>query len=109
MMANTEEQLFQRQEDLSLVVEPLVDSISELVLSSVTGQFENVQAWCVVCVCMCSLISVMYSCMDIAERTNKLVLVAQQTATSSLDVDLQMEVAVCGSKLKDKAELTLKL
>eukprot|EP01119_Soliformovum_irregulare_P005452 TRINITY_DN17211_c0_g1_i1.p1 TRINITY_DN17211_c0_g1~~TRINITY_DN17211_c0_g1_i1.p1 ORF type:complete len:812 (+),score=266.83 TRINITY_DN17211_c0_g1_i1:195-2438(+) len=31
--------------------------------------------------------------MDIADRTNKLVLIAQQVATSSTDVDLQMEVA----------------
>eukprot|EP01114_Cavostelium_apophysatum_P003518 TRINITY_DN1345_c0_g1_i1.p1 TRINITY_DN1345_c0_g1~~TRINITY_DN1345_c0_g1_i1.p1 ORF type:complete len:710 (+),score=216.76 TRINITY_DN1345_c0_g1_i1:136-2265(+) len=72
-----EEELQKRQEDLSLVVEPLVDSISELVLSSVTGAFENVQK----------------HCMDIADRTNKLVLIAQQVATSSTDVDLQMEVA----------------
>lgn len=71
------EQLHQKQEDLTLVVEPLVDSISELVLSAVTGAFENVQA----------------CCMDIAQRTNQLVLIAQQVATSSTDVDLQMEVA----------------
>jgi hypothetical protein len=31
--------------------------------------------------------------MDIADRTNKLVIIAQQVATSSSDVDLQMEVA----------------
>lgn len=73
-----EENIYKKQEDLSIVVEPLVDSISELVLSSVNGSFENVQSCCI----------------DIAERTNKLVLVAQQTAVSSLDVDLQMEVAV---------------
>jgi len=76
-MSTREEQLHKRQEDLSLVVEPLVDSISELVLLSVTGAFENVQG----------------CCMDIAERTNKLVLIAQQVATSSTDYELQMEVA----------------
>ena len=85
--------LAQKQEDLALVVEPLgfflkkkrqcikyikiVDSISELCLSAVTGAFENVQM----------------NCTDIAERTNKLVLIAQQVATSSTDVDMQMEVA----------------
>jgi hypothetical protein len=76
-MANREELLQQKQEDLSLVVEPLVDSISELVLSTITGAYENVQA----------------ACMDISDRTNKLVLIAQQVATASTDVELQMEVA----------------
>jgi len=72
-----EEQLHKAQEDLSKVVEPLVDSISELVLSTVTGSFSNVQS----------------CCMDIADRTNKLVLIAQQVATSSTDVDMQVEIA----------------
>lgn len=31
--------------------------------------------------------------MNIAERTNKLVIIAQQVASSSLDSDLQLEVA----------------
>lgn len=87
-MASRDEQLQMKQEDLAIVVEPLVDSISELVLSSVTGAFENVQG----------------CCMDISDRTNKLVLIAQQVATSSTDVNLQNEVANCISDIAASIE-----
>lgn len=63
--------------DLSQVVESLVDSVSELVLSSITGDFTNV-AQC---------------CMNISERTNQFVSVSQETAKASTDENLQNEVA----------------
>jgi hypothetical protein len=53
----TPEDMQRQQVDLSTVVEPLVDSISELVLNGVTGALEHVET----------------NCMAIAERTNKLV------------------------------------
>lgn len=72
-----ESRLNEPQEELYTVVEPLVDSVSELVLAAVTKQFGNVQGLC----------------QDISERTTVLVTVAQQVATSSTDIDVQMEVA----------------
>jgi uncharacterized protein YqiB (DUF1249 family) len=57
-----EARLNEQQEALTTVVEPLVDSVSELVLAAVTKQFGNVQGLC----------------MDISERTTTLVTVAQQ-------------------------------
>ncbi len=84
--------LNKQYEDLSLVVEPLVDSMSELVLCGVTGTFEKVEQ----------------VCMNIAERAQKLVVqntcskiipislsqvIATQVAQSSPDEQLQMEVA----------------
>jgi hypothetical protein len=84
--------LNKQYEDLSLVVEPLVDSMSELVLCGVTGTFEKVEQ----------------VCMNIAERAQKLVVIiflqiyffhkfhqviATQVAQTSPDEQLQMEVA----------------
>jgi hypothetical protein len=70
---------------MALVVEPLVDSISELVVSAVTGDFSNVSK----------------TCGDIAIRTNKLVINAQSMAASSNNVELQIAVA---NAINDVAE-----
>ncbi|PRP74596.1 large adhesin, partial [Planoprotostelium fungivorum] len=64
-------------EEYSLVVEGLVDGISELVLTSVTNNFGSVQE----------------ICEKIADRTNKLVQIAQDVATSSNDSDMHTAIA----------------
>jgi len=75
--------------DISFVVEPLIDSVSDLVLSAVTSNFQNVHE----------------ICQSIADRTNRLVKIAHEAAVSSTDNETQQEVAGAINQLASAIEL----
>jgi hypothetical protein len=76
-MSLKEVNINEKQEDLSLVVEPLIEAVSELVMSAVTSKLDNV----------------MEICEAIANKTQVVVAVAAQVSNSIDNVDQQDKLA----------------